>query len=114
MPPAWDACTHRALSHPRPTPGAHGPQLTLPRLFVPTPVLHGRVRIRDWREERPRKQEEPEAKRRPSSDTFKTRICWFFAHHPDGCVLPADCCPFAHGPGELRPAPRTKKKKPAL
>ncbi|XP_055445199.1 probable tRNA (uracil-O(2)-)-methyltransferase [Bubalus kerabau] len=77
-------------------------------------VLHGRVRIRDWREERPRKQEEPEAKRRPSSDTFKTRICWFFAHHPDGCVLPADCCPFAHGPGELRPAPRTKKKKPAL
>ncbi|KAI4542690.1 hypothetical protein MG293_006816 [Ovis ammon polii] len=76
-------------------------------------VLHGHVRIRDWREERPRKQEEPEAKRRPSSDTFKTRICWFFAHHPDGCVLPADCCPFAHGPGELRPAPRTKKK-PAL
>ncbi|XP_061276933.1 probable tRNA (uracil-O(2)-)-methyltransferase isoform X2 [Bos javanicus] len=77
-------------------------------------VLHGRVRIRDWREERPWKKEEPEAKRRPSSDTFKTRICWFFAHHPDGCVLPADCCPFAHGPGELRPAPRTKKKKPAL
>lgn len=76
-------------------------------------VLHGHVRIRDWREERPWKQEEPEAKRRPSSDTFKTRICWFFAHHPDGCVLPADCCPFAHGPGELRPAPRTKKK-PAL
>uniref|UniRef100_A0A8C6E6R9 tRNA (uracil-O(2)-)-methyltransferase n=1 Tax=Moschus moschiferus TaxID=68415 RepID=A0A8C6E6R9_MOSMO len=77
-------------------------------------VLHGRVRIRDWREEKLQKQEEPEAKRRPSSDTFKTRICWFFAHHPDGCVLPADCCPFAHGPGELRPAPRTKKKKPAL
>lgn len=77
-------------------------------------VLNGRVRIRDWREERPQKQEEPEAKRRLSPDTFKTRICWFFAHHPDGCVLPADCCPFAHGPGELRPAPRTRKKKPAL
>ncbi|KAM9742166.1 putative tRNA (uracil-O(2)-)-methyltransferase isoform 1-T1 [Dama dama] len=77
-------------------------------------VLNGRVRIRDWREERPRKQEEPEAKRGLSPDTFKTRICWFFAHHPDGCVLPADCCPFAHGPGELRPAPRTRKKKPAL
>lgn len=77
-------------------------------------VLNGRVRIRDWREERPRKQEELEAKRRLSPDTFKTRICWFFAHHPDGCVLPADCCPFAHGPGELRPAPRTRKKKTAL
>ncbi|KAF4013198.1 hypothetical protein G4228_004642 [Cervus hanglu yarkandensis] len=77
-------------------------------------VLNGRVRIRDWREERPRKQEEPEVKRRLSPDTFKTRICWFFAHHPDGCVLPADCCPFAHGPGELRPAPRTRKKKTAL
>ncbi|XP_059962487.1 probable tRNA (uracil-O(2)-)-methyltransferase isoform X2 [Mesoplodon densirostris] len=75
-------------------------------------VLNGRVRIRDWREERPRKEKEPEAKRRLFSETFKTRICWFFAHHPDGCVLPSDRCPFAHGPGELRPATTKKKKQP--
>uniref|UniRef100_A0A8C3YME2 tRNA (uracil-O(2)-)-methyltransferase n=1 Tax=Catagonus wagneri TaxID=51154 RepID=A0A8C3YME2_9CETA len=59
-------------------------------------VVNGQVCIRDWREERLRKGKESEA--------FKTRICWFFTHHPDGCVLPSDCCPFAHGPGELRPA----------
>eukprot|EP00070_Physeter_catodon_P041278 XP_028348172.1 probable tRNA (uracil-O(2)-)-methyltransferase isoform X2 [Physeter catodon] len=75
-------------------------------------VLDGRVRIRDWREERPRKEKEPEAKRRLFSETFKTRICWFFAHHPDGCVLPSDRCPFAHGPGELRPASSKKKRQP--
>ncbi|KAB0404189.1 hypothetical protein E2I00_003890, partial [Balaenoptera physalus] len=75
-------------------------------------VLNGRVRLRDWREERPRKEKEPEAKRRLFSETFKTRICWFFAHHPDGCVLPSDRCPFAHGPGELQPATTRKKKQP--
>ncbi|XP_057562764.1 probable tRNA (uracil-O(2)-)-methyltransferase isoform X2 [Hippopotamus amphibius kiboko] len=71
-------------------------------------VLNGRVRIRDWREERLQEEKEAEAKRKLFSETFKTRICWFFAHHPDGCALPSDCCPFAHGPGELRPAPTTK------
>ncbi|XP_060004770.1 probable tRNA (uracil-O(2)-)-methyltransferase isoform X1 [Lagenorhynchus albirostris] len=75
-------------------------------------VVNGRVRIRDWREERPRKEKEPEAKRRQFSETFKTRICWFFAHHPDGCVLPSDRCPFAHGPGELRPATTKKSEQP--
>lgn len=76
-------------------------------------VVDGRVCIRDWREERPRKEKEPEAEQRLFSGAFKTRICWFFAHHPDGCVLPPDRCPFAHGPGELRPAP-ARKKRPAL
>ncbi|KAG8508680.1 putative tRNA (uracil-O(2)-)-methyltransferase [Galemys pyrenaicus] len=60
-------------------------------------VLSGRVCLRDWREET-----RPEARRRPCSEAFKTRLCWFFAHHPDGCVLPAPSCPFAHGPEELR------------
>lgn len=65
-------------------------------------VVNGRVHFRDWREERPQE-------RRP--DAYKTRTCWFFAHHPDGCVLPAHRCPFAHGPGELRPSLTPKKKK---
>lgn len=73
-------------------------------------VLNGRVHIRDWREEQLQRQQHPEAKRRLFSEAFKTRICWFFSHHPDGCVLPSDSCPFAHGPAELRP-PRTPKKK---
>ncbi|KAB1282913.1 putative tRNA -methyltransferase [Camelus dromedarius] len=69
-------------------------------------VVNGQVRIRDWREEKLWEEKELEAR--------KTRICWFFTHHPDGCVLPSDCCPFAHGPGELRPAPATRKKRQLL
>ncbi|XP_036982818.2 probable tRNA (uracil-O(2)-)-methyltransferase [Artibeus jamaicensis] len=70
-------------------------------------VVNGTVRLRDWREETQR----PEAKRRLLSEAFKTRLCWFFEHHPDGCALPPACCPFAHGPGELRPPPSTTKKQ---
>uniref|UniRef100_A0A673T3W8 tRNA (uracil-O(2)-)-methyltransferase n=1 Tax=Suricata suricatta TaxID=37032 RepID=A0A673T3W8_SURSU len=70
-------------------------------------VLNGRVRIRDWRQE----QQRPEAKRRLCSEAFKTRACWFFSHHPDGCALPADRCPFAHGPEELRPARAPRRKQ---
>ncbi|KAF5912961.1 hypothetical protein HPG69_006801 [Diceros bicornis minor] len=77
-------------------------------------VLDGRVHIRDWREERLQKKRQPEAKRRLVPEAFKTRICWFFTHHPDGCVLPSHCCPFAHGPGELRPSPATRKKERVL
>uniref|UniRef100_A0A8C9DJ36 tRNA (uracil-O(2)-)-methyltransferase n=1 Tax=Prolemur simus TaxID=1328070 RepID=A0A8C9DJ36_PROSS len=74
-------------------------------------VLNGRVHIRDWREEKLQKKKQPEAKRRLFAESFKTRLCWFFTHHPDGCALPSDCCPFAHGPGELRPSQATEKKK---
>lgn len=79
-----------------------------------TAVLNGRVHIRDWRAEKLPKEKHPEAKRTLLSGAFKTRLCWFFTHHPDGCVLPSDCCPFAHGPGELRPPPATKRKKQSL
>nr|XP_014710681.2 probable tRNA (uracil-O(2)-)-methyltransferase isoform X1 [Equus asinus]XP_044623831.1 probable tRNA (uracil-O(2)-)-methyltransferase isoform X1 [Equus asinus]XP_044623832.1 probable tRNA (uracil-O(2)-)-methyltransferase isoform X1 [Equus asinus] len=65
-------------------------------------VLDGRVHIRDWREQKPPKKKQPEAKRKLVPEAFKTRVCWFFMHHPDGCALPSPCCPFAHGPGELR------------
>lgn len=82
------------------------------RVFlVPPAVLNGRVRFRDWREEKLQEEQQPEAKRRLLSTAFKTRLCWFFSHHPDGCVLPADRCPFAHGPGELRSPPASGRKK---
>ncbi|XP_036183678.1 probable tRNA (uracil-O(2)-)-methyltransferase isoform X2 [Myotis myotis] len=77
-------------------------------------VLNGRVHFRDWREEKLQEEKQPEAKRRLLSTAFKTRLCWFFSHHPDGCALPAGCCPFAHGPGELRPPPASKRKKQIL
>lgn len=75
-------------------------------------VLNGQVHIRDWRRELQR-EKPPEAKRSLPAEVFKTRICWFFTHHPDGCVLPAACCPFAHGPEELRLSQTLKKQKHA-
>ncbi|XP_045145468.1 probable tRNA (uracil-O(2)-)-methyltransferase isoform X1 [Echinops telfairi] len=74
-------------------------------------VRDGRVHLRDWREELSTRATRPGLRRVPDTDAFKTRPCWFFAHHPDGCALPAAHCPFAHGPGELRPAPtRTSRR----
>ncbi|XP_049997124.1 probable tRNA (uracil-O(2)-)-methyltransferase isoform X1 [Alexandromys fortis] len=75
-------------------------------------VLNGQVHIRDWRRELQR-EKPPEAKRSLPVEVFKTRICWFFTHHPDGCVLPAARCPFAHGTEELRPSQTSKKQKQA-
>ncbi|XP_055480254.1 probable tRNA (uracil-O(2)-)-methyltransferase [Psammomys obesus] len=75
-------------------------------------VLNGRVHIRDWRRELQR-EKLPEAKRSLSAEVFKTRMCWFFAHHPDGCILPAAHCPFAHGPEELRLSRTSKKQRQA-
>nr|XP_011743253.1 probable tRNA (uracil-O(2)-)-methyltransferase isoform X5 [Macaca nemestrina] len=74
-------------------------------------VVNGRVHIRDWREETLWETKQPEAKQRVLSKACKTRLCWFFTHHPDGCALSADCCPFAHGPAELRPPRTTPRKK---
>ncbi|NXT47545.1 TRM44 methyltransferase, partial [Pluvianellus socialis] len=65
-------------------------------------VLNGRVHIRDWRKEEPSRKTKPEVKRRLSAEAFKTRLCWFFSHHPDGCSLPSESCPYAHGTEELR------------
>ncbi|XP_067414979.1 probable tRNA (uracil-O(2)-)-methyltransferase isoform X2 [Emydura macquarii macquarii] len=76
-------------------------------------VLNGRVQIRDWREERPSKRTKPEVKRRFSAEAFKTRLCWFFIHHPDGCSLTSESCPYAHGIEELRQSQIMKKKKHA-
>ncbi|ETE61930.1 putative tRNA (uracil-O(2)-)-methyltransferase [Ophiophagus hannah] len=66
-------------------------------------VQHGKVCIRDWREEeRPRKQLRARlARARLPSEAMKTRLCWFDRHHPQGCPLPSTSCPYAHGSAEL-------------
>ncbi|NXX39711.1 TRM44 methyltransferase, partial [Tricholaema leucomelas] len=74
-------------------------------------VLNGRVHIRDWRKEKPAGRAQPEVKRRLSAGALKTRLCWFFIHHPDGCSLPSESCPYAHGTEELRQSQTIKKKK---
>ncbi|XP_049742621.1 probable tRNA (uracil-O(2)-)-methyltransferase [Elephas maximus indicus] len=77
-------------------------------------VLNGRVCLRDWREEQLQRKTRPELRRGPGTEAFKTRPCWFFMHHPDGCALPAASCPFAHGPGELQPAQSTRRAQQLL
>ncbi|XP_029881577.1 probable tRNA (uracil-O(2)-)-methyltransferase isoform X2 [Aquila chrysaetos chrysaetos] len=74
-------------------------------------VLNGRVHIRDWRKEKPSRKTKPEVKRHLSAEAFKTRLCWFFIHHPDGCSLPSESCPYAHGTEDLRQSQVIKKKK---
>ncbi|XP_043825507.1 probable tRNA (uracil-O(2)-)-methyltransferase isoform X2 [Dromiciops gliroides] len=74
-------------------------------------VVNGRVYIRDWREEKAAKKTQPEAKRRLSSEAFKTRLCWFFMYHPDGCSLSSESCSYAHGTEELRQSQTLKKIK---
>ncbi|XP_048092914.1 probable tRNA (uracil-O(2)-)-methyltransferase isoform X1 [Alosa alosa] len=77
-------------------------------------VEGGRVYIRDWRAavlsggvaaRRDAKRKPP-----PPEGALKTRPCWFHAHHPRGCPLSTERCPFAHGHADLRPSTRPIKK----
>uniref|UniRef100_S4RR13 tRNA (uracil-O(2)-)-methyltransferase n=1 Tax=Petromyzon marinus TaxID=7757 RepID=S4RR13_PETMA len=63
-------------------------------------VLQSRVQLRDWRREQVVKK--PKNNRKKSAaDCYKTRVCWFYSHHPDGCPREASCCPYAHGLEDL-------------
>ncbi|XP_067847178.1 probable tRNA (uracil-O(2)-)-methyltransferase [Heptranchias perlo] len=72
-------------------------------------VVHGNVQIRDWAKEKQTRKQSSDAKRKLPSEACKTRLCWFFINHPNGCPRTAEKCPFAHGVEELRP--RTSSKK---
>ncbi|XP_051897365.1 probable tRNA (uracil-O(2)-)-methyltransferase [Pristis pectinata] len=71
-------------------------------------VVHGQVQIRDWTKEEQTRKQTSGARKMPL-DTCKTRLCWFFVNHPDGCPRSAEKCPFAHGTEELRPRTATRK-----
>ena len=38
----------------------------------------------------------------------KTKPCWFYDHHPQGCPRTAVSCPYAHGKEEIRDRPDFK------
>ena len=59
-------------------------------------VRGGVIQLRDWREEGVAR----------SSDLFKTKLCWFYANHPQGCPLGLEKCPYAHGDSDTRPKPK--------
>ncbi|KAJ1213980.1 hypothetical protein NDU88_001609 [Pleurodeles waltl] len=74
-------------------------------------VHEARVHIRDWRKEKAAKRAKLEFRRKPPSDLLKTRLCWFFMNHPDGCPLLSEFCMFAHGANELRQPQVAKTKR---
>ncbi|XP_018410473.1 PREDICTED: probable tRNA (uracil-O(2)-)-methyltransferase [Nanorana parkeri] len=76
-------------------------------------VLNSRVSIRDWSqdEKAPSNKIKAEAKKRLLPDVLKTRLCWFYVNHPNGCPRAAAKCPYAHGPEELRPSTLPERKK---
>ncbi|XP_068132769.1 probable tRNA (uracil-O(2)-)-methyltransferase [Hyperolius riggenbachi] len=79
-------------------------------------VMNAKVSIRDWSQDKQTtlKKHKAEAKKRLLPDVLKTRLCWFYVHHPNGCPRAASQCPYAHGTEELRPSslPERKKQRP--
>uniref|UniRef100_A0A1A7XRY9 tRNA (uracil-O(2)-)-methyltransferase n=1 Tax=Iconisemion striatum TaxID=60296 RepID=A0A1A7XRY9_9TELE len=71
-------------------------------------VEGGRVYIRDWRDRKSTRTQSQRTAFAPGA--LKTRLCWFYSHHPQGCPLLDQNCAFAHGPDDLRPSTRPLKK----
>ena len=69
------------------------------------------MQLRNWAVVGPEHGPRRPAKRRSSQDArrlVKTKPCWFYLHHPQGCPLALalrDSCPYAHGRGDLRKRP---------
>lgn len=70
------------------------------------PVARGHVQLRNWamEEHRPRRPPKPRSER-DAKLLVKTKLCWFHAHHPQGCPRHTSDCPYAHGLCELRMRP---------
>eukprot|EP01135_Chromosphaera_perkinsii_P002555 Nk52_evm71s224 gene=Nk52_evmTU71s224 len=67
-------------------------------------VKAGAAQLRDWR------KEDQRPKRTNKEAPLKVKICWFYEHHPDGCPLSRDECPFAHGEEDLLGKEAKKRK----
>ena len=64
------------------------------------------VRIRDWSSYAVGKKEFFHHDFKSTKDKlYKTKLCWFYAHHPDGCPLDTSMCTYAHGESELKERP---------
>ena len=75
-------------------------------LNISSLVCSGMVEIRNWPEEshsvlRCKKKNE-KRKQNGTKPHWKTKQCWFYAHHPDGCPLLVQECSFAHGNEDVK------------
>ena len=82
-------------------------------MFFPRLVSGGYVQLRNWAVAGPEHGPRRPAKRRSAEDAkrlVKTKPCWFYHHHPQGCPRLSlaggeDSCPYAHGCRDLRKRP---------
>lgn len=55
-------------------------------------IANGRVKLRNWSLPHCRKKK----LNRNKKSALKTRTCWFYTNHPDGCPRPDEDCTFLH------------------
>ncbi|XP_063690199.1 probable tRNA (uracil-O(2)-)-methyltransferase [Bolinopsis microptera] len=73
-------------------------------------IRNGMVSLRDWSKETKKSSYRKTPNRKYDSAALKkSKLCWFYEHHPQGCNLSASSCGYAHGPGELNIIPFIKK-----
>ena len=65
------------------------------------------MQLRNWADTMhhgPRKPAKPRSVK-DAKRLVKTKLCWFYEHHPQGCPRPTENCPYAHGQQEIRDRP---------
>ena len=70
-------------------------------------VHGGHVQLRNWSEtDQPMSKRSRQPDRRVDARLLrKTKPCWFYNYHPQGCPRAASDCPYAHGESERRERP---------
>ncbi|XP_065663837.1 probable tRNA (uracil-O(2)-)-methyltransferase isoform X3 [Hydra vulgaris] len=64
-------------------------------------VVNGNVSIRDYRCVEDLKRSKKSLSKKKDTKSFKSKLCWFFDEHPQGCVLSIQQCSYAHGVDDL-------------
>ncbi|EDV22469.1 uncharacterized protein TRIADDRAFT_2664, partial [Trichoplax adhaerens] len=70
---------------------------TLLKLFHQVFIVSGnKVKIRDWSSSEISDHCCYSKCKSEKEKLYKTKLCWFYTHHPDGCPLNASTCSYAH------------------
>lgn len=68
------------------------------QLFI---IRGGMVSLKDW-SKFTKKSRKASNRKYDSGALRKSKMCWFFINHPQGCNLSMETCSYAHGPDDLR------------
>lgn len=65
-------------------------------------IRSGRVSLRDWSKEEVKRPKSRQVNRKYDRAALrKSKMCWFYDKHPQGCNLSSDACQYAHGSDDL-------------